>query len=590
MAKKNTEEEEIVLSMPRPRLTKLRVKNFRCIGTKGVEIELDDIVVLVGPNNVGKSSLLRAYEVAMSEGSNSSKLMIDDFPNKIVDDNNLPQIELQTIVYDERVGKKWIKQVDSGWLVKERWTWEKEGVVPKRQGWNVDEGAWDESFPFGPANIANLRRPDPHSVRAFDTPETQTNAIKTILLTGIQEKIKSLQATDSSHQNDYQQLLQKVSQIQSRIVDESKEQIMNANTELSKLISEVFPNYEVNFDAKVSEEIDLKMLSPDANLKMGPKGGFQSSIEKQGSGARRTLLWTALKYVSEINQKVREDGKPSRPHLLLLDEPEICLHPNAIREACNVLYNLPRNGNWQVMITTHSPVFIDFSRNNTSIVRVEKEENGEIRGTTVFRPENAKLSDDDMANLKLLNLCDPYVAEFFFGGKIIVVEGDTEYTAFNYIKKNKPELYKDIHIIRARGKATIVSLIKILNQFGTSYSVLHDSDKVYTKDGVKKNPAWGNNKNILEAINQKPNNTKVRLLASLPNFEQAYFSEEIKENKPYNALITISENESKFKIIEQLLKALINHTEIIPINCSEWFSIEQLENDLRLSLIKGQQQ
>lgn len=582
MAKKNTEEEEeIMLSMPRPRLSKLIVKNFRCIGSTGVEIDLDEIVVLVGPNNVGKSSLLRAYEIAMSDGSNASKLSIDDFPNRIIDEDNLPQIELYTVIYDERVGLQWIQKFEDGWLVKEKWTWKKEGILPDRQGWDFTIDNWHEkSFPFGPANIANLRRPDPHSVKAFDTPESQTEVIKKIILSGIQDKIKSMQAEDVDTKNEYQQLLQKVGQLQSKIVEESREQIDKANVELSNLISNIFPNYEVNFDAIVSEQIDLKFISPDADLTMGPKGGFQSSIEKQGSGARRTLLWTALKYVSEINQKVREDGKPSRPHLLLLDEPEICLHPNAIREACNVLYNLPSGGNWQVMITTHSPVFIDFYRNNTSIIRVEKNDIGEIRGTTVYRPKNVKLDEDDMANLKLLNLCDPYVAEFFFGGKVIIVEGDTEFTAFNYIKNKKPDLYKDVHIIRARGKATIVSLVKILNQFGSNYSVLHDSDRVLAKDGIKKSSAWGNNHNILDSVLASPIGTKVRLLASLPNFEEAYFGEEIKLNKPYNALQTISTDEHKFAIVEQLFKSLIDHSESIPINCSEWSTIEQLEADL----------
>jgi hypothetical protein len=50
------------------------------------------------------------------------------------------------------------------------------------------------------------------------------------------------------------------------------------------------------------------------------------------------------------------------------------------------------------MVTTHSPVFIDFSRDNTTIVRVERQENGTIQGTTVFRPEKAQLSDDDKQN------------------------------------------------------------------------------------------------------------------------------------------------------------------------------------------------
>jgi putative ATP-dependent endonuclease of the OLD family len=75
---------------PRPRLSKLIIKNFRTIGHIPVVIELDDIVVLVGANNSGKSSILRAYEVAMNTGSNAGKLTLEDFPNNIVDNTNLP--------------------------------------------------------------------------------------------------------------------------------------------------------------------------------------------------------------------------------------------------------------------------------------------------------------------------------------------------------------------------------------------------------------------------------------------------------------------------------------------------------------------
>jgi len=44
---------------PRARLHKLTIQNFRAIGRQPVAIELDDIVVLVGANNTGKSSILR---------------------------------------------------------------------------------------------------------------------------------------------------------------------------------------------------------------------------------------------------------------------------------------------------------------------------------------------------------------------------------------------------------------------------------------------------------------------------------------------------------------------------------------------------
>jgi putative ATP-dependent endonuclease of OLD family len=593
-AKKVAAEAALVSDNPeiqKPRLTKLIIKNYRCIGSIPVEIDLNDIVVLVGANNVGKSSILKAYELAMSQGSGKADLKLEDFPNNEIDNDNLPEIELHTIVYDNSPGEKWIQTLPSGeMLVKERWIWNGEGK-PKREGWDVEAGSWSINVPWGAPNVANSRRPEPHRVDAFASPEDQAKAIRDLLMQALTERVKNLKTegqVEGQEENDYKKLLNKVKELQKKIVLEAQEQIDAVNLELTTSIEKVFPNYKIAFDAKPEDDLDktINLFKTDGQLLMGPADGFLSTVDRQGSGARRTLLWTAIKFISENSQKNKESSS-IRPHLLLIDEPEICLHPNAVREACKVLYELPNTANWQVMVTTHSPVFIDFSRDNTTIVKVEKNANGEIKGTTVFRPDKAMLSPDDKTNLKLLNICDPYVAEFFFGGKVVVVEGDTEYTAFNYIKKQKPNEYKDVHILRARGKATIVSLIKILNQFGSNYSVLHDSDipTIITKKGKEMaNPAWGNNPNILAAINLKPAGTTTRLLASLPNFEEAYLGEIVEEEKPYNALKTLDTNEDKFNIVETLLKALIDYASPLPANCTEWKTIEDLQDKLMTAL------
>lgn len=102
----------------RPRLHKLIISNFRSIGAAPVEIELDDIVVLVGPNNAGKSSVLRAYEIVMLHGSKDGRLAIDDFPGGIVNSKKLPQVELQTVVFDKAPGDRWIKETpEKEWLI-----------------------------------------------------------------------------------------------------------------------------------------------------------------------------------------------------------------------------------------------------------------------------------------------------------------------------------------------------------------------------------------------------------------------------------------------------------------------------------------
>jgi len=581
MAKAKVTEEVLLDSgdpaIRRPRLTKLIIKNFRAIGSKPVEVELNDIVVLVGGNNVGKSTILKAYEIAMCQGSDSGKLTIDDFPSGIVDNANLPEIEIQTVVFDNAPGEKWITITDSGErLVREKFTWTEPAKASKRQGWDSQIADWSENVPWGAPNVANARRPVPHRVDAFDDPAKQAEEIKKLLKKVLDDKVKQHKGFDDQ-ESAYNKLLKSVEAIQQVIAKDAQTEIAVINRELSEMISQVFPNYKVDFDPRSSDGMDktISFFRGDAQLLMGPEDGFMSAIEKQGSGARRTLLWSALKYISELNAKRNEDGSPVRPHLLLLDEPEICLHPNAIREACNVLYNLP-NGHWQVMVTTHSPIFINLSKDNTTIVKVERRPDDSIIGTTVFRPDKLQLSTDDKLNLKLLNLFDPYVAEFFFGGKTIIVEGDTEYTAFKYIIQSKPELYRDIHIVRARGKATIVSLIKVLNQFGADYSILHDADSKLASNG-NANPAWKINENILNEVALRPAGIKVRLLSSITTFETAYFNETAKAEKPYNALRQLSTNAAFFDTVEQLLKSLIDHEQPPPIRCLEWRSMEELE-------------
>jgi putative ATP-dependent endonuclease of OLD family len=218
------------------------------------------------------------------------------------------------------------------------------------------------------------------------------------------------------------------------------------------------------------------------------------------------------------------------------------------------------------------------ARDNTTIVRVERSSAGDIEGTTIFRPERAQLDDDDKKNIKLLNLCDPYLAEFFFGGRTIIVEGDTEYTAFHYLREMNPDIFKNVHIVRARGKATIVSLMKILNHFGAPYSVLHDSDtKTAMREGKEiTNGAWTTNFKILDE-SKKATQTPT-LVASVPNFEGAYFDEQLKSEKPYTALIKLREKDMFYDNVFKLFKFLIDQKVALPENALCWNKNEDLES------------
>ncbi len=561
-------------NVPRPRLSKLVIKNFRTIGNIPVEIYLDDIVVLVGANNVGKSSILRAYEVAMNTGSKAGYLTIDDFPNNIVEEDNLPEIEVHTIISENKPGEQWIETLSSGeMLIREKWTWSSPGVEPKRRGFDVYEQKWVDKVPWGAPNVANAYRPKVHRIDAFSAPDVQEAEITGLLQAIIKEKFKNIiSPNNTSGKTDYEVLLEQIKGFQKKVTESIDLETENIEKSINEYLAGVFQNYVISLDAKPESNIE-KTYTPfkeTPDLYMGPRGGFMSRISTQGSGARRTLMWTALKYIAEKGDR---DG---RPHVLLLDEPELCLHPSAIRDAQKTLYDLPKIGNWQVMVTTHSPIFIDLSRDNTTIIRVSKDEGDKVKSTVLFRPEKAKLSEDDKENLKLLNVCDPYVHEFFFGGRIVVVEGDTEYTAFSQLKLFYPEEYADVHIIRARGKAIIPSIVKILNQFTANYGVLHDADTKLTSKG-KGNPAWTINTKILEAVNNSSDSSKTILIACKTNFESALMDVDVKSDKPYYTWDKMK-NDQEFKLkVKQLLDSLLNNEVKTPENCIRWNNLDDIE-------------
>lgn len=557
----------------RPRLHKLIVKNFRSIGASPVQIELDDIVVLVGPNNAGKSSILRAYEIVMQHGSKDGQLVTDDFPNGVIDPNNLPEVELQTIVFNNAPGERWIEETeDNEWLIREKWVWDSPNKHPTRRGYDVQTKEWDDKVPWGAPNVAKSRRPRPHRIDAFASPETQATEIAKIIAGLLKEKLIGLRTDPEMGKSDYEMVLEKIKELQTRVVEASEGEIQRIEDEISGYLEKIFPKHKVKFDAKPEMDLDKAYTPFKANpdVLMGPEDGYFSTIAHQGSGARRTLLWATLKYLSESGDK-----DEARPHVLLLDEPEICLHPSAIREARSVLYNLPSSGAWQVMITSHSPIFIDLSRDNTTVIRVFRDENSEVQSTTLYRPTRAKLSGDDKRNMKLLNICDPYLHEFFFGGRQIIVEGDTEYTAFSMLREIYPEEYQDLQVIRARGKGVIPSVAKVLLQFAKSFTILHDTDTPKTASG-RGNPAWGMNQTIADILTWENAKGKVHLVACKPCFEEALFGEQVRDEKPYNTLIRIRTDQNSRLRVKALLDSLLDLEAGVPTGCIRWSVIDDL--------------
>ncbi|MGR5184352.1 ATP-dependent nuclease [Photobacterium damselae] len=598
-----------------PKIKKLVIKNFGCIGSQKLEVDIDDIVVLVGANNAGKSTILRAYEAV----TDCLKLDQDDFHNKQVTADNHPEIHVHTICIEEnKPGDEWCaEQPDGSFLVKEKWTWDGTNREPKRVGHNVELDRWaqtgdNETMPWGMNNLAKSKRPKPHRVNTFDDPEVQALAIKSLLKSLLEENIKNYKEDEADELSKYDSLLAGLKSLRDQTKVSQRENINTLENSANEIISKIFPNHELKISSpESSAPISIALLGDEFNVEMGLIGGDKFPLEKQGSGSRRTALWTILKLLADKGIKAKNvSGKAksqheslgqNTAHVLLLDEPEVSLHPTAIENARDVLYSLPDSDNWQVMIATHSPNFIDLTKDHTTVIRVDKDEHNAIQTTTLYRPDEAQLDEDDKENLKLMNLFDSHISQAFFGGRTLVVEGDTEYSAFNYIKAKELSEgnceYHDLNIIRARGKVTVASMMKVLNHFKNKYYVLHDTDvqtclskrinKEKSVDGavvydsfVMANPAWTNNTKISDQMAEN-----ARVVASVINFEDAYFSETVASDKPENCMKNLRTDEEKYQLIKQLLDGILQVEEVeLPAGAILWSDISELSDAVTLRL------
>nr|WP_223265951.1 AAA family ATPase [Pantoea vagans] len=603
---------------PIPSIKKLKIKSFGCIGSKAVEIDIDNIVVLVGPNNAGKSTILRAYEAV----TDCLKLGEDDFHNKQVSVDNYPEIEVYSIATEEnKPGSEWCSvQPDGSYLVREKWLWTGTNKEPERVGFNVNLDRWAqvgdlERMPWGINNVAKARRPKPHRVNTFDDPEVQSKAITSLLKNLLEESIKNIKESELHEKSKYDLLVDSLKELRNTSKVTQRGNINLLEDSANEIISRIFPSHELKISTpESSAPIKIDLLGNEFSVEMGPIGGLTFPLEKQGSGSRRTALWTILKLLADNGVRAKIGGTasklhhepvgPNTAHVLLLDEPEVSLHPSATKIARDVLYSLPENVNWQIMVATHSPSFIDLTKDHTTIIRVDKNKDNNIETTTLFKPEYAKLDNDDKENLKLINLFDSHISEAFFGGNVLVVEGDTEYSAFNYIKNIEMNagnnFYHDLNIIRARGKVTVASMMKVLNHFGKKFYVLHDTD-VPTIESKRKNkqlsingalvydqfrmanPAWTNNIKILD---QMTGNSRV--VASIINFEDAYFDETIGCDKPENCISHIKNDPEMYTKIKRLLDGILEFDNIkLPNGALKWSDISELNDavEARLSLL-----
>lgn len=323
--------------------------------------------------------------------------------------------------------------------------------------------------------------------------------------------------------------------------------------ELNGIISDVFPHTGISAMANLSDAD--KVIKPAFDIQMNSNVSTPSNL--QGTGLIRSTVFALLRYKALRDN--RRDTAQDRQLIIGFEEPEIYLHPNAISKMRDTIYGLAETGNNQIVCTTHSPYMIDLNKkpkqtlNSLSLITQKLNESNALTVESVpfnITKEFLELQEDEKNYIKMLLRVEDAIAKCFFVKKVLIVEGDTEQVVLSETINKLPEdlkneILSDWYILRARGKAAIIPLIKYLRAMQIDIYVMHDKDENTPGAVVFNEP-------IRQALNDDSH------LAVLENcVEEVLGYSAPSSDKPYRAYCYINKNWKEWKDVNVKWKIII---------------------------------
>ncbi len=290
--------------------------------------------------------------------------------------------------------------------------------------------------------------------------------------------------------------------------------------DVNKVISDVFPECGIKIRPSLQGVSDI--LKPKYQINLC--SNISTDAEHQGTGLIRTTAFAMLRYHAKM--KI-EKSLQTRPILVAFEEPELYLHPLAANLLRETIYDLGQSD--QIVCTTHSPWMIDLSKEPLSLTRMYDAQNGSVSAINYgVSTSLGRLDPHDKERVKMIQIFDDELSRIFFSERVVIVEGDTEVLVINNTLKLFPDSVKKLvlskyQIIKARGKASIISLVRYLKDLNIPLYVMHDRDQ-----GVEGAERF--NKSISDEIDDEN-----RLILLRENIENALGYQPPSYDKPFRA-------------------------------------------------------
>ena len=572
------------------KLSRFEIRWFK--GLSHIVLDWDDILVLIGENNSGKSSVLQALDWFLGGRKISDTSF---FCDRCCDEEHAIELigHFSDLDDTERAATAVQgRMCDGKWILKKEFWQDDEDKFQERYysyseqevfaDWPDNESAW-QNWPdeyqeligeIGGGRVTNAgknqlrefvrqRCPDLITVNQAWIPnpggggswKSNANSIlpRFISVRAVHDASAETQSKDATSFGKIVNLIVEWKLMRRKELQELKEklevvlnlfrtdpehpelraqEIRDTEETINLLLEKLMP---ARASIETGDPPDIApLLLPNTILKLSD--GFQTNIEHQGHGLQRALIVTLLQVLVDLEDETPENEQQEdhiRSTILAVEEPELYLHPQMERKMRDVLYDLATSDSYQVICTTHSPVFLNMADKHRAIVRLEKD--WSTRQVTKHQVTTEVYTGDTASDrkkyLRMVLDFDPSANELFFAKRVVLVEGDTEMAVLPEAAKllgifdKYPHLKHDVTFVNCHGKWTIPAFQEMLNHFQIEYFVLHDQDS-------QDSPAFGANEVI---VNLLPSPESRYMFVD--NIEQALGMDLIpRKDKPIRAL------------------------------------------------------
>lgn len=389
---------------------------------EGESIPTSKLTVFVGPNSSGKTLVLREI----------LKLGISDL--------NPPQILSKVVV-------KKIQNLDNELLTAAR-------IAPKRvMNQSTDQvfGIWYDlktglEFEWHVDNV----RENPPLLEHSQLP-TNIKAMQFAFLDGETRLAISNQVVSHNPQVEAPENI-----LQALFVDES-----DAETTLSESIKNVF-GVEVRLDYSGMNSLCLRIAPSFNSIEKDPRKAFvqfqnTAMLQSEGTGLRSYVasLLSILLFSSRI---------------ILLDEPELYLHPIHQRTLGLWIGNFAKTFDCQLFLSTHSPYLLSgllSSYEDTTVVRLQRNKK-ETNVKTLAPSSILKLVTSPL-------LSSQRVSESLFQNGVILCEADSDRLIYQAVADKHFGEHQH-QFLFAHNKQSIPQVGALLNEAAVPFSVIVDLD------------------------------------------------------------------------------------------------------------------